>query len=243
VVEREGRRVPAVLWEPDPSGPGDERGQESVPLVCVGHGGSGHKRQDFVVDLAHSFVRRHGCRVLAVDGPVHGERRATGDAPPQMVLLQFAQRWQQDPAMTDEMVADWRAAIDAVQALDDVGPGPVGWWGLSLGTILGLPLVAEEPRIEAAVLGLMGLSGPTRDRLEEAAASLRCPVLFFVQWHDELFPRDRAFALFDAISSPDRRLHAHPGGHGEVPTEALRASITFLTDRLGAPPLPAAEPR
>lgn len=136
--------------------------------------------------------------------------------------------------MTDEMVADWRAAIDVVLDRCDGVTGPIGWWGLSLGTILGLPLVAAEERIEAAVLGLMGLSGPTRDRIAADAATIRCPVLFLVQWDDQLFPRERAFALFDAIGSADRRLHAHPGGHGELPAEAFDASVAFLADRLGA---------
>lgn len=33
-------------------------------------------------------------------------------------------------------------------------PGPVGFWGISQGARVGLPLLAAEPRITAAVLGL-----------------------------------------------------------------------------------------
>ena len=49
---------------------------------------------------------------------------------------------------------DWTSTLDAVQAMDDVGDGPVGWWGLSMGTGLGVPFVAREPRIQVAVFGL-----------------------------------------------------------------------------------------
>lgn len=101
-----------------------------------------------------------------------------------------------------------------------------------MGTILGLPVVAAEPRISVAVLGLMGIVGPTKQRLANDAQSVRCPVLFLVQWDDELFPRDRAFELFGAIASSDKRLHAHPGLHQEVPAEAFGASEQFLARTL-----------
>ena len=104
-----------------------------------------------------------------------------------------------------------------------------------MGTILGLPLVAAEARIDAAVLGLMGLTGPTRARIEADAPRVRCPVLFLVQWDDELFPRGDAFALFDALGSADKRLHAHRGGHGAVPDEAFAATVDFLVRHLGRP--------
>lgn len=136
--------------------------------------------------------------------------------------------------MTDAMVADWSATIDAVQGLDDVGVGPVGWWGVSMGTILGLPLVAARGTMAGCVLGLMGLTGPTRARIAADAARVRCPLLFFVQWDDELFPRSDSWALFDALASADKRLHAHVGAHGAMPGEAVDASEAFLARVLGA---------
>jgi dienelactone hydrolase len=48
------------------------------------------------------------------------------------------------------------AVLDAVQELGHVGAGPVGYWGVSLGCGLGVPFVAAEPRVRAAVLGLGG---------------------------------------------------------------------------------------
>lgn len=228
VVEAGQGAVPGLLWTPD-----DAARPGARPLVAIGHGGADDKHQGVVVSMARRLVRHHGLAAVAIDGPVHGARRADGGADPRLTMAEFGQRWAGDgDAMTDAMVADWRATVDAVQHLPEVGEGPLGYWGLSMGTILGLPLVAAEPRMAACVLGLMGMTGPTRARLAADAPRVRCPVLFVAQRHDELFPLVSAVDLFDALGAGDKRLHVHPGGHGAVPTEELDASEAFLAARL-----------
>ncbi len=223
-----GRRVPGLLWTP-------AEGGAPRPLVLLGHGASGSKRQDWVAAMAGRLARRHGIATAAIDGPVHGERRAGRPAQPALVLAEFAQLWANDgDAMTDAMVADWSATLDALQSLPDLGIGPVGWWGVSMGTIIGLPVVAAERRIRAAVLGLMGLTGPTKTRLARDARTVLCPVLFLVQWDDAMFPHHLAVELWEALASADKRLIAHPGDHGDVPVDAFEASADFLARHLGA---------
>jgi len=150
------------------------------------------------------------------------------------VILDFSQAWATDPTMTDEMVADWRQVIDELEGLAPPGRA-VGYWGLSMGTLLGLPLVAAEPRITACVLGLAGLTGPTTDRLEHDAPSVRCPTMFLLQWDDELFNRESSLLLFDALGAADKQLLATPGRHSAVPTESFLRSATFLVERLSRP--------
>jgi dienelactone hydrolase len=231
-LDRDGRRVPGVVWTPaGVSGP--------RPLVLLGHGASGNKRQDYVLSMARRLVRRRGFAAAAIDGPVHGDRRDPGvESGQRAVFLHFAQVWSSDDTMTDEVVADYVATLDALQGLADIGTGPVGWWGLSMGTILGLPFVAAEPRVRVAVLGLMGITGPTRARIETDAPYVTCPVLFLVQWDDELFGRDTAFGLFDALGSKDKRLHAAVGSHGAVPEEAFGESEGFLARYLAGEAAP-----
>jgi dienelactone hydrolase len=224
LLSRGERRVPGVFWTPVDGRPGQ-------PLVAICHGASGSAREDYVVTLARRFAG-HGIASVAIDGPVHGARRPNPGDDRALALLQFSQAWSSDAAMTDEMVADWRHTLDALQARDELGHGPVGWWGLSMGTILGLPLVAADRRIAAAVLGLAGLTGPTRARLERDAPAVECPVLFVVQWDDELFDRATVLALFDALGSTDKRLHAFPGRHAEVSAEAFADTASFLVRRL-----------
>jgi dienelactone hydrolase len=217
-----------VLWTP-------VRPEPPTPLVLLGHGASGHKGTAYVADLAKALVRR-GMAAAAIDGPVHGDRRLDGGANSPLAFLEFCQAWSSDPTMTDEMVADWVGALDGLLDLDELGSCRIGWWGVSMGTIIGLPFVAAEPRIDAAVLGLMGLTGPTQDRIAKDAPRVECPVLFLVQWDDELFGRERAISLFDAIGSTDKRMHVHLGRHGDLPSEAFRSSESFLVERLDPSP-------
>lgn len=222
-------KVPLALWTPENVVP--ER------LVLVGHGASGTKHESYVVALAKGLVRQHAMAVCAIDGPVHGERRVDGLADETLQFLDFAQRWSSDDTLTDHMVADWRATIDALFVNGVVSQtASVGYWGLSMGTILGLPLVAAEPRISAAVLGLMGLTGPTRERIERDAANITVPTMFLLQWDDELFPRDSGVALFTALGATDKTLIATPGAHAAVTAETFRRTAEFLADRLGASP-------
>jgi hypothetical protein len=89
-----------------------------------------------------------------------------------------------------------------------------------------LPLAAAESRIAAAVLGLFGTaeSGPVAD----AARQVTVPVLFLVQWDDELYPREGGLRLFDLLGSRDKTLHANPGRHLEFPSAEITEAARFL---------------
>ena len=212
------RTVPGVLWCAQGTRPG-------APLILFGHGASGTRYQRPIPDLARALVRDESAFCVAIDGPVHGRRQQSKGG-----REAFWPEWER-AGTVDDMVADWRAVLDALQAQADIGTGPVGYWGLSMGTIYGAPLVGAEPRIVAAVLGLMGLSGPAHYRpiVAAAASAIRCPVLFIMQLEDELFAREDCLALFDAIGSEDKRLHANAGLHPAVPLEELRHSREFLS--------------
>jgi dienelactone hydrolase len=123
------------------------------------------------------------------------------------------------------MVADWKATRTELATLPDVGDGPLGYWGLSMGTLYGVPFVAAEPQVKCAVLGLMGAAGK---RYTATATDITCPVLFLQQLDDELMKRDACVDLFLAIGSKDKRLHANPGAHSAVPAEEMDASEAFF---------------
>ena len=242
--EAEGETVPGILWMPaGASGP--------RPTVLIGHGGTQHKRVPNVLGLARRFVRHLGYAAVAIDAPGHGDRITDAAAAeearrnleariaagkgsgPMDLGPEQAKAWVE---RTRRGVSDWKTALDHLQKLDQVGDGPFGYWGVSMGTAIGLPFVAAEPRISAAVLGLAGLGNrPGQDDFERAARSLRIPVLFLFQWDDELMTRDSGLALFDAIGSQDKAMHIHPGGHIETPLYERDAAEAFFVRHLGRP--------
>jgi dienelactone hydrolase len=221
--------VPGVVWAADgAAGP--------RPLVLLGHGGSGHKTAAPLPDRARRYVTRCGFAVAAIDVPGWGGRPAPAAYSPFNAEIDelsaagkplgdvFSRRGVVAAAL---VVPEWRAVIDALTRLDWIDAGPVGYWGVSLGTATGLPLVAAEPRITAAVLGLMGAG-----TLAAEAARLTVPVEFHLQWDDEIVPREEGLALFGAIGSAEKTLHANPGGHMDIPAFELESSERFFARHL-----------
>ncbi len=210
--------IPGVLWSP-----ADATG--SRPLVLLGHGGGQHKKVPGLVARAHRYVTACGFAVAAIDAPGHGdrprteqderfaagirERMAAGEPIGPQIARDNAER-------SARAVPEWQATLDALQELDCVGTGgPVGFWGVSLGSAAGVPLVA---------------------------ARVTVPVEFLLQWDDELVPRDSGLALFDAFASREKTLHANPGRHTGVPAFELDSSERFFTRHLveGGPSATAA---
>ena len=205
--------IPGVLWSP-----ADATGRH--PLVLLGHGGGQHKKAPGLEARARRYVTACGLTVAAIDAPWHGDRPTTEHDE------RFAAGIRERVAAP--AVPEWQATLDALQELDGVGSGgPVGFWGVSMGSGIGVPLVAAEPRITAAVFGLVG-----HETLAEAAARVTVPVEFLLQWDDELVPRDSGLALFDAFASGEKTLHANPGRHAGLPAFELESSERFFTRHL-----------
>lgn len=222
--------IPGVLWTPE-----DAHGTR--PLILMGHGGGQHKKAPGILARAHRFAAEGGFAVAAIDVPNHGDRPT--DEEFDRIATEYWARMAagEDTAALDtamytlvagQTVAEWQAVLIAVQQLDHIGGGPVGYWGVSMGCAFGIPFVAAEPRVRAAVLGLQG--SPV---LAGTAAQITVPVQFLVQWDDERMPRAQSLALFDAIGSAEKTLHANPGKHGDLPRLEMDDSLRFFARHLG----------
>ena len=222
VVERNGQIIPGVFWRPaDLSSP--------QPLVLMGHGGSGHKRNDRMQMLGRLFSTGYGCCAAAIDGPVHGARGTVTDPNDPA----FREMWRRDNPVQG-MIDDWTATLDVLSQLEIVDHTRIGYWGVSMGTMFGLPYVASDERVRVAVLGKAGTTGSSVRRsgidtyFKTYAPQVKVPVLFTIQWDDERFDRDGQLDLFDQLGSQDKRLHAYPGLHIANGPEAFEVQAAFL---------------
>jgi len=222
-LEVDGRTVPGVYWSPEDG--------NSERLVLLGHGGTTHKKVEYIEQLASLLIAR-GISAMAIDGPGHGDRRAaqqdgnSGDN----TLDEFPNMWNEGGG-TDAVIADWAAALNFIEA--EQGARPTGWWGLSMGTMMGLPVTASDKRIKVALLGLMGGGGVNGADLLRMAPDVLCPVRFLLQWDDELIPLKEGLELFNKLGTKHKTLHANPGLHSAVPRfELFTGSVEYLDQRL-----------
>jgi pimeloyl-ACP methyl ester carboxylesterase len=238
--------VPGLWWLPEAaSGP--------RPTILIGHGGTQHKRVPNVLSLGRRLVRHLGYTAVAIDAPGHGDRITDPDAAraaQRNLQRRIAEGRRSDgagPPMVDDPdaaaamaarsakgVREWKAVLDELQKHEVTAEGPVGYWGVSMGTAIGLPFVASEPRISAAVLGLLGLGDRFGgEAFEQAARSLEMPgpvpLPVGRRAHDpRVGPR-----LFDAIGSVDKTMHVNPGGHVAMPLHERDAVEAFFARTLG----------
>ncbi|SNS69335.1 Dienelactone hydrolase [Geodermatophilus saharensis] len=206
--------VPGVLWTPgSPTAP--------VPLVLLGHpGGLQAVYPRLVARARHSVAAGFAAATLELPGS--GDRPRSADAEGARADLRRALAAGEpvDAEVVDRLVLplveqavpEWRAALDALLALPEIG-GPVGYSG---GVIaIGVRLAVVEPRIAAALL-FAGSRVPRA--VFEEARRVTVPLLVLLQWDDEGNDRQEALDLFDALGSAEKTLHANTGGHTGVPS-------------------------
>jgi len=232
VIKAGKNPVPGIMWTP-------ELVANPIPLVLFGHGGSGHKRNDRSLMLGRRFAAVSQFAVVAIDGPAHGDRAdpRSGSDP-----LELLAEIGMDNAI-EGMVEDWCDTLDQVTAMDFINPDRVAYVGFSMGTRFGLPFVAAAgDRLRCAVLGkdALELKDDSRmanspgHRFRKDAPNIQIPVLFHMQWDDELFSRESQCELFDLIGSKDKRLISYPGPHGRATPESIDHWCRFVEGHLRA---------
>ncbi|MFF4186347.1 alpha/beta hydrolase [Streptomyces sp. NPDC001691] len=233
VVEREFTlgEIPGILWTPASATP--------VPLILLGHPPLGLRKMypRLVARALHSAAE--GFATATIELPGSGDRprwAAAEQARADLRRAQAAGRPVSDEIaeavvlpLVDRAVPEWRATLDALLSLPEIG-GPVGYSG---GVIsIGIRLAVVEPRIVAA--GLFAGSFVPRVMFEEARR-VTIPLHVLLQWDDEGNDRQAALDLFDAFGSQEKSLHANMGGHTGVPQAAGDFAARFFTRHLKSP--------
>ena len=219
--------VPGILWTPEPA-------PVPAPLILLGHPGGLSTMYPRLVAQARSSATE-GFAAATIELPGRGDRPRHAAAEEARADLRQALATGEPVdgiverlvlPLVETAVPEWRAALDALLALPEVG-GPVGYAG---GVIaVGVRLAAVEPRISAALL-FAGSFVP-RSTFEEAR-QVTIPLQVLLQWDDEENDRQRALDLFDAFATKEKTLHANMGGHTGVPQFEGDAGNRFFARHL-----------
>ncbi|MER5391658.1 alpha/beta hydrolase [Saccharopolyspora sp. NPDC002686] len=228
VLEREFTlgEVPGILWTP---------ASAPAPLILLGHPGGLHKMYPRLVGRARRSAAE-GFATATIELPGSGDRPRLATAEQARADLRQALDAGEPVSdeivdrlvlpLVDEAVPEWRAVLDALLSLPEIG-GPVGYSG---GVIaIGIRLAVVEPRISAA--GFFAGSFVPAAMLDEAR-QITIPLHVLLQWDDEGNDRQRALDLFDAFGSEEKTLHANMGGHTGVPQFAGEDAARFFARHL-----------
>ncbi|MFF7247064.1 alpha/beta hydrolase [Embleya sp. NPDC008237] len=230
VLEREFTlgEIPGILWTPASA-------SAPAPLILVGHPGGLRRMYPRLVGRARQSAA-DGFAAATIELPGSGDRPRSAAAEQARADLRRALEAGEPVGeeivdrlvlpLVEKAVPEWRAALDALLLLPEIG-GPVGYSG---GVIsIGIRLAVVEPRISAAVL-FAGSFVPRA--LFEEARQVTIPLHVLLQWDDEGNDRQSALDLFDAFGSKEKTLHANMGGHTGVPQFAGDAAARFFTRHL-----------
>ncbi|MET7573256.1 alpha/beta hydrolase [Streptomyces sp. NPDC005492] len=223
--------VTGALWSP-------VSGADRAPLVLMGHGGGNHRKSPAMTGRAQRLVTDGGFHVAVIDAPGHGGRPLTEHDEREIDAMQRAMEAGEpvgeivvryNAHLAERAVPEWLATLDALQKLPEIGAeGPVGYFGLNMGTAIGVPLTALEPRITAAVFGLFWYD----DAIAESARRITVPIEYTLQWDDEHIPRESGLALFDAFASREKSMHVNSGRHKELPRFEVDSAVRFFVRHL-----------
>jgi uncharacterized protein len=240
-----GAKVPALLFLP-------KRAKTPMPVVVLQHG-LGRAKEDMLGDSMKAALVQAGFAGFAIDAALHGERKPPG----QQTTPPF---FSADKTPIYQTVADVRRGLDYLATVPEVDARRIGYYGVSMGGMLGALVAGLDARIKAPVLvlawGDFGTLMETSDLLKQAATSTLLtpelvrqlmadvdpiyfvghisprPVLMQNGKTDLHVPPAAAEPLHKAAKEP-KTIRWYPGGH-DIYTDpaAIKDAVNFLQTNL-----------
>jgi cephalosporin-C deacetylase-like acetyl esterase len=240
-----GEKVPALLFLP-------KRAKTPIPVVVLQHG-LNRTKEDMLNDSMKAGLVQSGFAGFAIDAALHGERKPPGKEP----MTAF---FSADKTPIYQTVADLRRGLDYLATVPEVDSKRIGYYGVSMGGMLGALVAGLDTRIKAPVLvlawGDYGTLMETSDLLNQAASSTILtpelvrqfmadvdpiyfvghisprPVLMQNGKTDLHVPPAAAEPLHKAAKEP-KTIRWYPGGH-DIYTDpaAIKDAVDFLVTNL-----------
>ena len=206
-------------------------GKAPFPTVVLMHGFGDRKTVDYI-EAGNQYLLDAGYAVLRLDISNHGDRfKYDYD----FDLTDGYRYWTRD--IITQTVFDLRRAVDFINTREELDPNRIGYFGISLGGVIGTIFCSVEERIEVPVIVLAGgslnlmfgkgaLSGDTKDYLSiidpinyVAKISPR-PLLMINAENDDVVPPITSKLLFKAAKDP-KEIIWYPAKHHDIPIDKV----------------------
>ncbi len=218
-------------------------GVQPFPTVILLHGMGDRKTVDYI-EAGNQYLINAGYAVLRLDISNHGDRKKYDY---DFDLTEGYRYWTRD--IITQTVFDLRRAVDFIYTREELDHDRIGFFGISLGGIIGTIFCSVEERIEVPVIVLAGgnlnlmfgrdaFSGDTKDYLSiidpvnyVAKISPR-PLLMINAENDDVVPPITSKLLYKAAKKP-KEIIWHPSKHHDLPIEkAYPEGIQWLKKHL-----------
>ncbi len=201
------------------------------PVIILMHGLGDRKTVDYI-ETGNDYFLKSGYAVLRLDIAKHGERYEddydfsfTGEY----------RYWSREIII--QTVFDLRRAVDFIQTREELDADRIGYFGISLGGIIGTVFSGVEPRVKVPVITLAGgdmnlmfgmdaLSDDTKDYLsmiepnnfvEKIAPR---PLLMINAENDDVVPPLMSKLMFKKAMEP-KEIIWYPAKHHDIPIDKV----------------------
>jgi dienelactone hydrolase len=218
------QKVTALLTIP-------KEGTAPHPVIILMHGAGDRKTVDYV-EAGNDYMLKSGYAILRLDIANHGDRLVDDY---DFSFTDGYRYWTRD--IITQTVFDLRRAVDFIQTRKELDSNRIGYYGISLGGIIGTIFSSVEPRIKVPVIALAGgginlmfgmeaLSDDVKDYLsiieplnfvDKIAPR---PLLMINAENDDIVPPMMSKLMFKAAKEPKEILW-YPSKHHDIPIEKV----------------------
>ena len=207
------------------------KGEHPFPCIILMHGLGDRKTVDYI-EAGNQYLLDAGYAVLRLDISNHGDRfKYDYD----FDLTDGFRYWTRD--LITQTIFDLRRAVDFIQTREELDPDRIGYYGISLGGIIGTIFCSVEERVKVPVIVLAGgslnlmfgmdaLSSDTRSYLSMiepvnyVAKIAPRPLLMINAENDDIVPPINSKLLFKAAKKP-KEIIWYPAKHHDIPIDKV----------------------
>ncbi len=201
------------------------------PVIILMHGLGDRKTVDYI-ETGNDYFLKSGYAVFRLDIANHGDRKIDDY---DFSFTDGYRYWSRDIII--QTVFDLRRAVDFIQTRKDLDAERIGYFGISLGGIIGTVFCGVEPRVKVPVITLAGggmhlmfgmdaLSDDTKDYLsmiepnnfvEKIAPR---PLLMINAENDDIVPPMMSKLMFKKANEP-KDIIWYPSKHHDIPIDKV----------------------